>query len=67
MKKLQRGFTAPELMFAVFGLLAVVGLGGWVANIVKLVGMDFGHVTGMLVVRAIGIVAAPLGAVMGFL
>ena len=47
--------------------LWVLGLGGWVANIVKLVGMDFGAITGLLIVRAIGIFIAPLGAVMGYL
>jgi prepilin-type N-terminal cleavage/methylation domain-containing protein len=63
MKSLQRGFTAVEMTVV---LLVVVGLGGWIANIVKLVGMDFGSISGMLVVRAIGIFVAPLGAVMGF-
>jgi prepilin-type N-terminal cleavage/methylation domain-containing protein len=60
----QRGFTAVELLVVV---LFVAGAGGWIANIVKLVGMSFDQITGMLVVRAIGIFVAPLGAVMGFL
>jgi len=60
----QRGFTIIEVIFA---LVAVLGFGGWVANIVKLVGMDFAAITGMLIVRAIGIIVAPLGAVMGYL
>jgi hypothetical protein len=66
MKRLQRGFTAMELLSVGIFVLIVAGVGGWIANVVKLVGMDFGAVTGMLVVRAIGIVIAPLGAVMGF-
>ncbi len=60
----QRGFTIIEVIFA---LVAVLGFGGWVANIVKLVGMDFSAITGMLIVRAIGIIVAPLGAVVGYL
>jgi hypothetical protein len=48
-------------------LLVVLSVGGWIANIVKLVGMDMGGISGMLVLRAIGVVAAPLGSVMGFL
>jgi len=60
----QRGFTIIEVIFA---LVAVLGFGGWVANIVKLVGMDFAAITGMLIVRAIGIIVAPLGAVVGYL
>lgn len=67
MRKLQRGFTAVELLTVGFFLMVLVGLGGWIANIVKLIGMDFGAITGMLVVRAIGIPLAPLGAVMGFI
>lgn len=64
MKRLQQGFTAFELFVVA---LILGGVGGWVANIVKLVGMDFGSISGLLVVRAIGIFVAPLGAVMGFL
>ena len=60
----QRGFTIIEVIFS---LVAVLGFGGWVANIVKLVGMDFAAITGMLIVRAIGIIVAPLGAVVGYL
>jgi len=61
----QRGYTGTVAIFiiALWVLCAV----GWVANIVKLVGMDFGAITGLLIVRAIGIFIAPLGAVMGFL
>lgn len=52
-------------VFAV--LLIVAAIGGWIANVVKLVHMDMGSITGMLVVRAIGVVMAPLGSVLGFL
>lgn len=66
MKSLQRGFTAIEMVICFLWGVALVGVGGWVANIVKLIGMDLGSVTGMLVARAIGIFVAPLGAVLGF-
>ena len=67
MRKLQRGYTVVDLTFVVWVVLLLVGVGGWIANIVKLCGMNFDHITGLLVVRAVGIVAAPLGAVMGYL
>jgi len=54
----------PSLI--VIALFALAGF-GWVANIVKLIGMDFGAITGLLIVRAIGIFIAPPGAVMGYL
>ena len=61
----QRGYTGALALFII--ALWVLALGGWIANIVKLVGMDFGAITGLLIVRAIGIFIAPLGAVMGYL
>lgn len=64
MKILQRGFTLIEMM--VVAILVFGGV-GWIANVVKLVGMNFDHITGLLIVRAIGIVLVPLGAVMGFI
>lgn len=63
MKK-QAGFTVVEILVAI---IVLVGIGGWIANIVKLVGSNFDPITGMVVVRAIGVFVAPLGAVLGFL
>ena len=55
----------PFFMIAIW-IAAVVG---WVLNIIKLVGMDFdpNNISMMLVLRFIGILAAPLGAVLGYL
>ena len=58
-----KGYTIIEIIFASILLL---GAGGWVANIVKLAGMT-DILTGMGVLRVIGIFAPPLGAVLGFL
>ena len=63
MKK-QCGFSVFKLMTVI---LALAGVGGWIANIVKLVGSNFEPLTGMVVARAIGIFVAPLGAVLGYL
>ena len=62
----QSGFTSIELINVSVLLLIVVAIGGWVANIVKLVGMIGGDVTAMFIARCVGIFAAPLGAVLGF-
>lgn len=63
MKK-QRGSTLIELvMFA----LILLGVGGWIANIVKLAGSSTDPLTGMVVLRAIGVFMAPLGAILGFI
>ena len=58
----------PSVVDIVVGLpsFAILGIGGWIANIVKLVGADFVF-SGMIVARVAGIFVPPLGAVMGFL
>lgn len=63
----QRGFTAYELFVVLLSAAVLAGIGGWIANIVKLSGMEFASVTGMLVLRAIGVFIPPLGAVLGFI
>ena len=64
----QRGYTRIELSVVLFMIpLIVGGFWGWVWNIVKIVGSDFGQITGLLVMRVIGVFLAPLGAVLGFL
>lgn len=67
MKNPLRGVTMFEWIPVVFWLvLAGVFVYGWVANIVKLAHMCC-EVSGMLVLRVVGIFVAPLGVVMGFL
>jgi hypothetical protein len=61
--KQQHGFTSFELIIVI---LILLGVGGWIANIVKLVHMIDGAVTAMFIARAIGIFFAPLGAILGF-
>ena len=63
MRKLQSGFTAIELLIVT---IVLFGIGGWVANVVKLIGSDFDPITGLVIARLIGVVLAPLGAVLGF-
>ena len=60
----QKGYTLPGLLFA---LILLAGTVGWVLNIVKLAGSTFDPITGILVLRAIGVFVAPLGAVLGFI
>lgn len=63
MKK-QSGFTVIELIFVI---IIFAGIGGWIGNIVKLTSASFDPLTGLVVLRAIGVFIAPLGAVMGFI
>lgn len=46
--------------------VVLIGAGGWIANIVKLIGMGFDPITGMAVGRVVGVFVVPLGAILGF-
>jgi hypothetical protein len=56
-----------KALMVIWFLLAVAGIGGWIANVVKLVGMDFASISGLMVARGIGVFVAPLGSVLGFI
>jgi len=60
----QDGYTVVELVWVVVVLAGIIG---WVINIVKLAGMIGADISAELVIRAVGIFFAPLGAVMGYL
>lgn len=60
----QSGFTVVE--FAIL-LVAILGIGGWVSNIVQIVNHLSDPITGMFILRCVGIFVAPLGAVLGFI
>jgi hypothetical protein len=47
-------------------ILLALAVGGWIANIVKIVNTDFDVFTGLLIARCIGVFMAPLGAVLGY-
>lgn len=47
--------------------IVVGAIAGWVMNIVTIAHSSFDVLTGMLVLRIVGIFVAPLGAVLGWL
>lgn len=63
MSKLTCGVTGAMLLVWI-GIIAAIGI-GWVENVIKIVHSDFGHLTGVLVLRVVGIFVVPLGSVMG--
>lgn len=58
-------------MSAVFSLaylaLLIAGVAGWVMNIVAIVHTVNQPITGLLIARLVGVPAAPLGAILGWL
>lgn len=57
-----------KLVSGIFMLLGALVIGGWIANIYKMVtyGFVIAEWGGMQVARVIGIFVAPLGAILGF-
>lgn len=58
-------------MRAVLGLgllgAIIAAIAGWVMNIVQLVSMADAGVTGMFILKIVGVFVAPLGAVLGWI
>lgn len=46
--------------------LTIAGVIGWVMNIMAIAASDFSHITGLLILRIVGIFIGPLGAVLGY-
>lgn len=53
-------------LFAIFGIF-IAGSIGWVLNIVAVAQSSFDPLTGIVVLRCIGIFVPPLGAVLGYI
>lgn len=49
-----------------FLAIVIAGAGGWIANLVKLLGMGGDSITTLFILRLIGVFAAPLGAILGY-
>lgn len=47
------------------GLLSAIAY-GWIANIVTIAQSNFSELTGLLILRVVGIFVAPLGVVLGY-
>ena len=50
-----------------FLLLLLAAAGGWVANIVKIFATAGDPITAWFIIRVVGVFAAPVGAVLGYL
>ncbi len=59
----QRGNAALGIFVIALWLAAV---GGWIANLVKLIGVLDGPVNAWMIARAVGALAAPLGSILGY-
>lgn len=55
----------PAIVGLFVVLLWIAGFGGWVANIVQIVGMIYDPLSTMLVLKIVGIFVVPLGSILG--
>jgi hypothetical protein len=62
-KNKQLGFTLYEIFVAVLILACIYG---WVANIVKMATVINDSLTGLVILRIIGIFVFPLGVILGY-
>jgi len=66
MKK-QKGNAIISLIGILIILAMAIGAGtGWVLNIIAIAHANFNDITGLLVLRIIGVFVAPLGAILGY-
>lgn len=57
-----------KIVFNVIGILLIIAfVYGWINNIIIVCHSNFTPLTGMVVVRCIGIFVAPIGAILGFI
>ena len=57
-----------EDIAAIVWLCIIIAIAyGWIMNIVSIAHSSFNDITGMLVLRVVGIFVAPLGTVLGFI
>jgi hypothetical protein len=54
-------------IYIFFAPLFIGAFYGWVLNIIDIFNSSFSEITGILVLRVIGVFIAPLGAVLGYL
>ncbi len=62
-----RSSSLSDLAVLGYCLFFLGGFIGWVRNIIAVAHSDFSSIDGMTVIRVIGIPAAPVGAVVGWI
>lgn len=66
MAKIRLSSNGGAFAFLFFLAVIAAAICGWIANLVKLIGILDGGVTAMFIARMVGVFAAPLGSVLGF-
>lgn len=62
--KNQKGFSLTEITIFI---IVIAGAIGWILNVIKVTALFDNPVDAMFVLRCVGILLAPLGAVLGYM
>lgn len=54
-------------LYVTYAAVAIAALAGWVMNIITIAHSSFDVLTGMLILRIVGIFVGPIGAILGWL
>lgn len=57
----------PLIIWLTYVTLFIAMVTGWVMNIITIAHSNFNDITGMLVLRVVGIFMAPLGGILGYI
>lgn len=63
---MRTGELTKDFALAALIALVVAAIGGWIANVVAIASTVGDPLSGMFILRCIGVFVAPLGAVLGF-
>lgn len=67
MRKVRISTNAGLIAWLLYLAIIIALVYGWVMNIVAIAGSNFSDLTGILILRIVGIFVAPLGTVMGYI
>lgn len=65
--KNQRGFTSFELTVVIIWLAAIIGWVGNLVQVIQVLNVKLTDITVLTIVKIIGIFAAPLGSILGWI
>ena len=59
--------NGPLLIWLGYVAFVIALIAGWVMNIITIAHSSFNDITGMLILRVVGIFVAPLGSILGYI
>ena len=66
---MKSSLSKSDVLALLYLVIVIAGIGGWIANVYKLIsnGFELAAWGGLEVARVIGVFIAPLGSILGFM